>query len=149
MLGGTPASVLKPRTGNYEEIRALNTNIFASSDATALAPSASPTEQEPTPTSSPEPVVLPSVEIRNGTNITGLAKETSEELASEGYEIITIGNAASRDIQTTTIYALSDDAVSAAKTLADQLNAQTDSGLPSEEPSSSADLLIILGQDAE
>jgi hypothetical protein len=152
VLGGTPASVLKPRTGDWSEIRTLAANIFTSDATSSLAPPTPPAEEEsdePAPTSSPEPASKPTVEIRNGTTTSGLAKKMSDDLSAKDYNVLTIGNAVNRDVAKTVVYILSDEAADGGKELAESIEATTDSGLPSEEPSSKADVLIILGADAQ
>ena len=157
ILGGSPASVLRPRTGDYSEIQAMATGIFDQANEDTPTP---PTEElvppeeitedpEVTPEPSPEPVVLPDVEIRNGTNVTGLAKRTSDELTAKDYTVTSIGNAATRNNSETKVYALRDEHVESAKTIAEILSAQADSGLPEGESASDADVLVILGADAE
>lgn len=153
VLGGTPASVLKPRTGDYSEIHALAQNIFTTTQGEHLPASPEVSEETPletTPSPAPEPEEKPSVEIRNGTNITGLAKETSTALEAEGYTVTGIGNAAVRDHTTTTVYALADKATASdnAKAVAELVEGQADIGLPEGEAESEAEILIILGTDA-
>jgi len=157
ILGGAPASVLKPRTGDYSEIHEIARDIFSVESASNIANvptvAETPPADGPQPTSEAaeeEPAELPkpTVEIRNGTNTTGLAKGTSDRLTGEGYEVLTIGNAATRDTAASTVYALSNNFTNQAKVLADLLGAATDSGLPSEESASDADVLVILGTDA-
>lgn len=142
MLNDTPAAVLKPRAGNYSEIQAIAAALLTTDTAVN-------TEPPPTPSPSPEPaaVAKPSLEIRNGTNITGLAKKESETLTAKGYTVLAVGNAVNRSTATTTVYALTDTYLDSAKEVANLFDATTDSGLPADEPASSADLLIILGQD--
>lgn len=149
VLSGEPASVLRPRTGDYSEVQAISDNIFSSEVSTSLAPTSQPAEVAAENAVKEEPAVKkPSLEIRNGTNTTGLAQQTSQKLQSEDYEVLAIGNAANRATAKTTVYALKDEAVEAAKAVAQKLSAQADSGLPANEPASEADVLIILGADA-
>lgn len=151
ILSGAPASVLRPRTGDYSEIRSVAADIFNSeaTNATASADGEAPPPEEPVETSSPTPAAEPKLEIRNGTNITGLASKTGQKLEGDGYEVVTVGNAADRATAKTTVYILDSDFVEAGKALAESLSAASDSGLPSNEPASEADVLIILGQDAQ
>lgn len=159
MLGGTPASILRPRTGDYSEIQSLAQNIF---DGKILKEALPEGESNPTPPpdeqtglatglpATPAPVASkPSVEIRNGTNVTGLAARFQEKLRKEGYEVKSIGNAKNRSTSKTTVYSLDGKYVDAATSLAEDLHAQADSGLPSDESSTEANTLIILGADAE
>ena len=91
----------------------------------------------------------PSLEIRNGTNVTGLAKQKSDDLKGDGYEVLSIANAATRDREKTAVYVLDDSFADSAISLAQDLGATSESGLPSEETASEAAVLIILGADAE
>lgn len=146
VLGDTPASILKTRTGDFSEIQALAANLLT--DTTTEVPVTPNATPEPTDSPTQTPAAKPTVEIRNGTNITGLASRTSAELTNEGYEVTTIGNAATRDHTTTIVYALQDEATDGAKAIADTLGAKADSGLPAGEATSEAAVLIILGEDA-
>ncbi|MEX1997263.1 MAG: LCP family protein [Candidatus Andersenbacteria bacterium] len=154
VLGGTPAAILKTRTGDYSEIQELMRNIFAAEQdravaalsAEAIDPLPSPLESSP----SPSPIVTPpTVEIRNGTNITGLAKETSTKLAAEGYTVTSIGNAANRTTTTTTVYAIRQTDTTGAQTIAEILEARADVDLPAGEAATTAQVVIILGEDAK
>ncbi len=62
-------------------------------------------EVTPAPTKSPEPVKKDdvSIEIQNGTGITGEAKFLSDKLKALGYTDITAGNASSTDNTVTTV----------------------------------------------
>lgn len=161
VLGGTPASVLKTRTGDYSEIKSIAANMFTPDSSSKLTASHTPPPEEPTNTPAPdEPAASPSsspekeaekptIEIRNGTNITGLAKKMSDELTTKDYEVLTIGNATNREVAKTTVYILEDSAEAEGQAVATYLSATTSSGLPGEEASSKAQLLIILGADAQ
>lgn len=158
VLGGSPAAILRPRTGDYTEIQQLAAAILDAvspppEPLTTLPPPAPSTEpsstteqiqQSQTPTPAP-----PYVEVRNGTNITGLAKRIADELKKKGYEIAAVGNATARTNTTTVVYALNESHTDSAKELARILSAQTDSGLPQQEEPSTADVLIVLGTDAQ
>lgn len=154
VLSGVPASILKPRTGDYGEIQAMMNNIFTTAGAPALtaAPAETTPPQKsatPEPTVSPSPAKKVTVEVRNGTNITGLAKEVSGTLQQKGYDVTAVGNAAKRDNATTTIYALKQDDESAAKNIAELLEARADVDLPEGEAASEAQVVVILGEDAK
>jgi LCP family protein required for cell wall assembly len=151
ILSGTPASVLKPRTGDYSEIQTIARNIFSESTMTdsEASAAASPT---PSPSAEPSPSATPlknvTVEIRNGTTITGLAQRTKSQLTEEGFQVTAIGNATNRAVKQTTVYALKLDEAEGARTVAELLKATADSGMPEGEKNSSADILVILGEDA-
>jgi LCP family protein required for cell wall assembly len=156
VLGGVPASVLRPRVGDYSEIHAIAANIFSDEISTSLASATVPSEStRPEEIAQREEIdsqpiaAKPTLEIRNGTNVTGLAKRTADTLTDKGYEVKSIGNAANRSTEKTTIYALRSEAIEGAKTVGELLGTATDSGLPEGEEASEADVLIILGQDAQ
>ncbi len=155
VLGGVPASVLRTRTGDYSEIQNIAANIF--SEGETLTPSHEPAEEvtkEEIPETTPEEEVpaetsKPTVEIRNGTNTAGLAAGTQEDLENKGYEVTTIGNAANRSTETTIVYIVNSDATEGAKALAAELNTTTSTNTPEGEATSEAQVLIILGNDAQ
>ncbi|MBI4021814.1 MAG: LCP family protein [Candidatus Andersenbacteria bacterium] len=155
ILSGVPASVLRPRTGNYSEIRQIAQNIFIALPTAATASPAPPTPSPKTPTPSATPILKdaipetkPSLEIRNGTTITGLAKRVSGMLQAEGYQIAAVGNAAARTLTTSTVYANTTQQTVPAQQIADLLQAQSATGFPANEESA-ADVLILLGTDAD
>ena len=153
VLGGVPASVLRPRTGDYSEIQNLTANIFSAEVNTTVTPQQAPsseTQATPEPTEEPEEEApKPKLEIRNGTNVAGLAKKTSDELQGKGYEVLSIGNAANRTTEQTTVYSLKATQVDGAQEIAELLGASASSNLPEGEAESDADVLIILGSDAQ
>lgn len=140
ILGGVPAAVLRTRTGDYSELQALAQNIFNQPSPPLASESPSPS---PTPAAA-----KPTVEIRNGTTVTGLAQRIKDRINSPTIEVVKIGNAVARSTQKTTVYALDVTQADAAKDIADTLLARADSGLPDGEAKSSAAILIIVGQDA-
>jgi LCP family protein required for cell wall assembly len=156
ILGGVPASILRTRTGDYSELHTLATNLLQAPDQPLEAlptPSLDPSPlPSPSPSPSPEAATapaLPTIEVLNGTTITGLAKRTSDKLAADNYDIINIGNASVRNATHTIVYYSSPDQQATADQVAQLINAQTDSPLPAAEKASTADLVIILGPDAE
>lgn len=151
ILGGVPASVLRPRTGDFSEIQDIAQNIF-NVDNQIAGNSSSNTPEEIKPEEivvEEEEIELPAIEVRNGTNVTGLAKSTADKLESDGYPITDIGNAEDRSTPSTTIYNLNTDFIDQSKALADKQGWLSDSGLPQNEPATEADILIILGADEE
>ena len=87
--------------------------------------------------------------MRNGTNITGLAQKTADGLTAKGYTVATIGNASTKTQETTTVYAKNSSDAESAKNIASAIGATTGETIPTEEGVSSADILIILGTDAQ
>lgn len=164
ILDGVPASVMRPRAGaeDYSQIKEFVSNIFLSTKNNALAtsqsspkptapPSASPSST-PSPSSSPGTTNLktekPTVEIRNGTNITGLASRTSSKLKAANFTIQNVGNAAKRDRTSTIVIDLtSDKKPESLKAILSTLGISSTVSLPSSENSSKADFLILLGTD--
>jgi LCP family protein required for cell wall assembly len=168
ILGGQPAYILKTRTGDYSEIQAIAKNIFSPDVGSSLAPSAgdagttppppadagdiaplvsdTPT---PSPSASPAAAVTTTVEVRNGTTITGLAKKTADTLQAKGYTITGTGNAKQRNATATTVYAVSQDHQAQASAISQLLNATLDTKLPTGESASKADVVVILGSDAK
>lgn len=153
VLGGTPASTLKPRTGDYSEIQQIASDML---DDTQNGHVIEPTPQDsaaaPSPSASPilnpTPEIKPTLEIRNGTLVTGLAKKTEDTLEKKGYEVLAIGNAANRATATTTVYIVNTKRTESGKSLAEDLSVASDSGLPKDEAATQADILIILGSDS-
>jgi len=84
-ISETGAYVLSPRGNNYEQIHKLFDQLFNASEIQNEAST---------------------VVIYNGTNITGLAAETSQRLSQAGYQILLTGNAPSRDWTRTIAYDL-------------------------------------------
>jgi anionic cell wall polymer biosynthesis LytR-Cps2A-Psr (LCP) family protein len=99
----------------------------------------------------------PTVEILNGTAVTGLAGRTAEMLRSFGYDIISVGNADRSDYESTVVIHFSADGA-LAKIFADVINCANirSEFVPSEEPENEmdiqpfdykADLRLIIGRD--
>ncbi|MEX1112229.1 MAG: LCP family protein [Candidatus Andersenbacteria bacterium] len=150
VLGGTPASVLRTRTGDYSEIQSIAANIFSQEVSKTIQPSQQPAAEESQATPTPEANSTQSatVEVRNGTTVPGLAKQASDELEAEGYTILTIGNADNQSQESTTVYVLSSTQSDAGQQIAEKLQASAQSTLPEGTRETEADILIILGQDA-
>lgn len=153
VLGDTPASVLKTRTGDFSEIHKIALNIFSDKPLPTIETLSAPSPDgaaNPTPQTSPSPSSTPravTVEIRNGTTVTGLAKRLSDQLSGQHYRISGIGNAVQRDAATTAVYALNNSAASAGEDIARTLKASTGASLPDREQPSDADIVIIIGRD--
>ncbi|MBI1833659.1 MAG: LCP family protein [Candidatus Andersenbacteria bacterium] len=149
VLGGQPASVLRTRTGDYSEIQSIAANIFSEDVSKSIEPTQAPTTPTPAPAEKEEEQAKPSVEIRNGTNVAGLAARTRDQLTSEGYEVTGIGNAATRDKKETVVYQIANTAADGVQAIAELLEASSTTDVPEDEAESEADVLIILGADAE
>ncbi|HLD25473.1 MAG TPA: LytR C-terminal domain-containing protein, partial [Candidatus Andersenbacteria bacterium] len=142
------ASVLRPRTGNWGEIQQVAQNIFA----TPTVPDSSTPPATPPPAGGPTPTPTPAVaviEIRNGTAVTGLAARYRDQLEESGFEVSSIGNAATRNLTQTSVFLINQTREDAAKKLAEQFSVAVQTGIPAGETSTNADVLIILGNDAD
>jgi len=159
ILEGTPASILRPRAGaeNYGPIKDFVKQIFDANNSLGdntpskeqPSPSVTPTPQ---PSSTPTPVSVesekPSVEIRNGTNIQGLASRIASELKSTKFTVQTVGNAAKRDRNTTMVVDLTGGKKpNSIKILLTTLKVDKAVSFPESETASKADFLVLLGTD--
>ncbi|GAB1457419.1 MAG: LCP family protein [Spirochaetia bacterium] len=85
------------------------------------------------------------LEILNGTSVRGLAQKTAEIFQSFGYEVISIGNAPSVDVEKTSVIDRYGDKVAATNAAnVIRCNVVEDEAIPSSSP---ADFVIILGKD--
>lgn len=90
------AYVLLPKNDNWSPLQSVADQIFTNDSELNLALDEAPEEK-------PKFV---SVEIQNGTSITGLALRTSQLLDGQGFDVVKVGNAASREYAHTVIYDL-------------------------------------------
>ncbi len=138
---------LAPRDPSWGAIRTLLADPFRTPEIKAA-------ELKPT-----QPVT---VEIRNGTFITGLAGEASETLKTAGYTIASTGNAASRNYEKSVIYDITggknpEDLAKLKKLLDANVSATPlqngtvadASGRKENLSASSTDFLIILGTSSK
>ncbi|MDD2807967.1 MAG: LytR C-terminal domain-containing protein, partial [Patescibacteria group bacterium] len=84
----------------------------------------------------------PTVEVRNGSQKIGAANELADELKKVGVTVATVDNAANADYQATVLVNLTGKDV---KPLEDKLQVTATDKLPDGEASSTADVVIILG----
>lgn len=93
------AYVLLPYEEDWSDLHAVADNIFESTpndpNFTTATPTASLTQNV-------------TVEIQNGTSITGLASQTAQLLEGSGFTVATLGNAVNRETPKTIIYDLTD-----------------------------------------
>jgi LCP family protein required for cell wall assembly len=85
------------------------------------------------------------VQVLNGTEVSGLAGRTSGELEQAGFTVIAPDNAPSLDVQKTIVYDLKGKPRTSRR-LAQQLGAEVRQGAP-DGVATSADIVVILGQD--
>jgi len=147
------AFVLKTKNGNFKELSKIAENLLDKSNATELSLFGQKTTGSTEEEVSLEQVLNQTTRlvVLNGTYITGLAKQIKEELTEQGFEVVQIGNALSRNYKKNIIYQIS----SAEKQLEKQklqkiLNGEVDQelneGLKLLFKDSQADFLIILGK---
>lgn len=154
ILGGRPAATLQPRAGidNYSEIQQFTKEIFDIPTMEPTVTSQLPTPDTQTPTPTPPSIAeeQPSVEVRNGTLIQGLAGRTATALRNEGFTVTSVGNASTRDRQDTVIIDLSDNEKQSSRNALIEIfdNARIVQ-FPENEAASTADFLVLLGADAE
>lgn len=95
---------------------------------------------------------LVTVEVRNGTQTTGLGSRTAEKIRKlEGFKVIKVGDAKSAKTYEKTIIinsSKSDLIKEKVQTLIKTFGAKLQTDLPSDEPSSTADILVIIGEDS-
>jgi hypothetical protein len=85
------------------------------------------------------------VQVLNGTAVSGLASRISNELELQGFTLIAAGNAPSTDFPTTIVYDLTGKPRTS-KRLAAQLGAALRQGAP-DGVTTSADIVVVLGGD--
>ncbi len=141
------AFILKPRTGNFNELQQLTQGVFTGTELV----------QDP-----------PRIEIQNGTTVPGLANKVADDLTRQGYRIVAVTNAPDRTSTQTLIYDFTNgNRPMSLAALSLALNhAKVADGVPAwllptatsldpnaakfstpPEPASNADFLIILGTD--
>ena len=89
------AFVLLPKRDDWSALERVAENIFSGEDTNTIAQAPEKRLREEV-----------KIEIQNGTKTAGLAFETSQLLASSGFQVVQIGNAESRDYSSTIIYDL-------------------------------------------
>lgn len=158
ILGGKPASVLKPRAGldNYGEIQAFAGDIFARA-RTAPPPAGEDGLHRgglvPSATPSPTPATMeseqPSVEIRNGTLATGLGARTAKAASKLGFNVLAVGNAAIRNrTQTVVVDRTGGKKPQSLRALLDALGVGTAVNFPeAEKETIDANFVVFLGSD--
>lgn len=161
VLGGRPASVLRPRAGleNYGEIQALAANIFSearvapSPSAGGAAPSPAAATPSPSPSASPTPAGItgeqPTVDVRNGTAVTGLAARAGKALAKKHFTIASAQNAAIRNrTQTIVVDQTNGKKPSSLQELLDTVGVAKAVTFPeAEKKVAEADFIVFLGTD--
>lgn len=151
LIGQDGAYLLAPKTDSYAEINSAILNIFNATDTPAVA---APDQNRSAPVSMSVPTAK--IEIQNGTWRAGLAAIKKQELEKDGLYVSAVGNSVKRPIDTTTIYIITTNTSGTIITsLMNKLRASSTSALPEwlktayNASSSSSDIVIVLGEDAQ
>lgn len=160
VLGGRPASVLRPRAGleDYTEIQQFTANIFsearlAASPSSGSVPASPTPSPSPSSTASPSPAGVvaeqPTVDVRNGTTVTGLAGRVAKALEKKQYTIAAVGNATIRNrTQTILIDRTNRKKAQSLRELLATLGVGTTVAFPeAEQKTADADFIVFLGTD--
>ncbi|MEK7458834.1 MAG: LCP family protein [Patescibacteria group bacterium] len=91
-----PGYIVLPRHDDWSDLHVIAENIFTVGDAPAATPTVAVTPTTPSV----------SVEIQNGTSVSGLAYVTAQRLEGSNFDVVKIGNAQSKTVARTTIYDL-------------------------------------------
>lgn len=121
--------------------------VVAGAQTTNPSPTASVGTPALTPTA-PPPSIAGTFALRNGTTITGLARNFEGQLTSQfpSVSVSERGNAAVRTYTTTTLVDVKGTRSADASQIAQALGIQV-GALPTGEPTTAADFLIIIGSD--
>ncbi|MFZ2190492.1 MAG: LCP family protein [Candidatus Magasanikiibacteriota bacterium] len=136
------AFILEPKTGNFKEINNLIENIFEKEKIT----------RDTTPEQTTPPIMQPTnIEIQNGTWSVGMAARMKKRLEDKNFTITTVGNATEKPQLNSGIFKISDkDTSSIAQALQQELHIPIKKSLPENiQPTSTSDILILLGDDLE
>lgn len=140
------ASILVPKSGNFSEIQSLAQNIFDTEKSVENA------NQDQKIENAAEKTIK--IQVRNGTATAGLAGKVAIDLQEEGYEIVGILNADSKDYEKTVIFDYTDGKQSdVLEKLRARFNANVAAGRSffldqsSDGRGKDADFVIVLGRD--
>jgi len=141
------AYILLPRNGDYSEIQYLVNNIFSKA-----------------PEESKKNVVTEktSIEILNGTWVSGLANHIALDLEKYGFDVVRVGNFSKQNYEKSVIYDLTyGEKMDSLKILKEKTGADVNFGLPEwlisnlseelpkEKEVKQPDFILILGRDAD
>jgi LCP family protein required for cell wall assembly len=141
-INGMPASVLVPADGSFEAIRFFAANIFNA------APSVAGKQEVASPPPQPVPEKPATLEIRNGTNIQGLAARARRAFERMDYTVVAIGNAKRQAYKVALIIDLTRGRKPRQlEEVRAKLGGTATTEMPKGESPSHADFLIILGTD--
>ncbi len=163
VLGGRPASVLRTKAGleKYGVFSLLAADIFERANA-ARPPAVTSTSPPPELTALASPAATstpngeanikteqPTVELRNGTNVTGLAGRVAKALEKQAFTIAAAGNAAIRNrTQTIVIDRTDGKKPRSLQAILDALGISTSVKFPEgENTPADANFVVFLGAD--
>ena len=146
MINSAGEYVLTPRTGDFEEIKHFIKYIFT---------------DEKNGYVSKVSLESPTIDVRNGTYIGGMATVNANQLKKMGFDVVNIGNTDKRDYEKSIIYDLTyGEKMNSLKVLKNKLNATVSFGLPnwliedlskdmeeSVKEIKQPDFIVILGTD--
>jgi hypothetical protein len=157
ILSGRPAAVLRPRAGleQYGEIATFTRDIFTQAQtapppATTTAETSSPETPQATPTAQGSVTdEQPTVEVRNGTSVVGLAARAAKALEKQEFTIAGVGNAAIRNrTQTIVVDRTGGKKPASLRAVLETLGVTTAVTFPeAEKESIDASFVIFLGTD--
>lgn len=145
------AYILRPKTGNFKDLAAIAREILKQPpvhEQIVFGQRASGLAEQ----NLHQTPINPKIIILNGTYITGLARQTSEELKNNDFDVIKIGNAPVRNYKKTIIYQTSEHAnqlelEKLQNILIAEINNEFSQELKNIALNNGADFLIILGNE--
>jgi len=122
----------------------LSMSAFNASNQSAATANAAPTTANTEP--SKQGI---KIEVRNGSTAAGLARKTADALKADGWDIVTIGDAKVKPVAKSEIFVSTKKALGTLpSSLANKLNGTVISSLGGE-PTTTADILVIVGGDQQ
>jgi hypothetical protein len=98
------------------------------------------------PTETPAAQAQFTIEVRNGTTVTGVGTKMKQKLVANGYDVAAVNDASLKDYTSTQVFAVSAKASSAElKQLEQQTGGKLVTQLRDGEATSTADVLVIVG----
>ncbi len=148
------AFVLEPKTGNFDELIHIIRYVFDTDKKYKRKTVIHPTPMLPAViTKDKEKTIAlgqgnqPTIEIRNGTQTPNLASKNQSLLEKMGFNVLQIGNARKQN-HPHSLLIIKNEIAELTQKLSKSLPIQIYDSLPQGIPSSQADYLLILGQDA-
>ncbi|MFA6993669.1 MAG: LCP family protein [Patescibacteria group bacterium] len=153
LIGEDGAFLLQPPGGDFSEIRKLVANIFSEMTPEEIAAQEKAADAAKAASKEVKKSVKENatIEIRNGTFFSGIAGNLQTYLQSLGYNVPATGNTPFRDYEKNLIYDLSGGKFpQTLNFIKEETAADVDQTIPGWLKNlSTADLVVILGQEAE